>query len=117
METKYWVGPYNVIVGDFVPFVPAKDGVNRVAIRNGKLMQITDIKNTIDLTQEQYLDEYCYYDDKIGFYRYNASLKHEHNWHMYVNKHGKVCLGNIYKVIKNNNRNDDCFDDDCCVIL
>jgi hypothetical protein len=109
-----WIGPYDIRVKNYVPYVPAKDGVNRVTHKNGNLIQITDIKNTNNLTKDEYLNEYCY-SDKDGFYHYNASLKHEHNIHAYRGRDGTVKIGNIYKVMKHR----DDFDDDCfpCIIL
>lgn len=35
----YWVGPYDVRVKNYIPYVPSKDGINRVISRNGKLIR------------------------------------------------------------------------------
>lgn len=114
MNKEECIGPYNIKVGYYVPYVPAKDGINRVTRKNGQLLQITNVKNTTDLAEKEYLNTFCYLSDKDGLYHYNSSLKHEHNIYAYRGRDGTVKIGNIYKVMKH--RND--FDDDCfpCII-
>jgi hypothetical protein len=113
----YWVGPYDVRVKNYIPYVPSKDGVNRVISRNGKLIRYTDIKNTTVLTKEEYLTKFCYYDD--GYYYYNASLEHEHNLYICIDKKNMPHFCNIHALRKQRkelqNRIDEA-EDDCCII-
>lgn len=115
----YWVGPYDVRVKNYIPYVPFKDGVNRVISRNGKLIRYTDIKNTITLTKEEYLTKFCYYDEDDGYYHYNASLEHEHNLYICIDKNNMPHFCNIhtlrYQRKQLQNRIDEA-EDDCCII-
>lgn len=56
MDDK-WIGPYDIRVNSYVPYVPDKSGINRIT-KNGK--SIIFEENTTDLSKEEYLDKYCY---------------------------------------------------------
>jgi len=86
---KDWFGPYNVRVKNYIPYVPDKDGINIVSIINGTLTRITNIKNTINLTRDEYLNEYCYLEE--GIYYYNVSSKNRHNIEMYCERDEDEC--------------------------
>ncbi len=116
---EYWIGPYKIKVKNYVPYVPAKDGINKVMCKDGKLVQFTDIKNTIDLTIDEYLNKFCYYDEDEGFYRYNASLNNIHNLYIYIDNNDMPHFCNIHELIKQRKklqRRCEDAEDDCCII-
>ena len=115
----YWIGPYNIRVKNYVPYVPAKDGVNRVISKDGQLSRYTDIKNTSELTRDEYLKKFCFYDKEDGFYHYNASIYNDHNIYVLMDSKNIPHFCNIHELIKYNNnlikRYKDAVDD-CCII-
>jgi hypothetical protein len=119
----YWIGPHNIRVKNYVPYVPAKDGVNRVMPKDGQLIQYTGIKNTTELTKNEYLNKFCYYDKDDGSYHYNASLNHEHNIYVFIDSKNMPHFCNIHELIRQNNKlikrykdAEETNDDNCCII-
>ncbi len=143
---KYWTGPYDIRVFNYVPYVPAKDGINSVTMQNGELIQFTDIKNIKNLTKEEYLKRFCNHviekDGKLikftdnenikslskdDYYLYNSSSYNNHNIHVFIDKNNMPHFCDIHELIRQKNesiknenklkRRIDDAEDDCCIIL
>lgn len=138
---KCWIGPYNIRVKNYVPYVPAKDGINSVTMRDGKLIQFTNIKKTKSLTKEEYLKRFCNHviekDGKLiqftdtenlkdYYYLYNSSSFNNHNIHVYIDKNNMHHFCDIHELIRQKNesikyeknlkRRIDDAEEDCCII-
>jgi hypothetical protein len=92
-----WIGPFDIKVRNFVPHVPAKDGINKVNQQN---IIITNIGCTVDLSEDDYKNKYCHVK-KDGLYYYNVLALNYHNLYFYIGLDGKHVYCNIYDLYKN----------------